>query len=231
MCGRFSLISPFEILKSIFRLNRTMEINPHYNIAPSENVLSVRQNAETGERELVPLRWGLIPFWAKEMKIGNRLINAQAETVFEKPAFRHAAKKQRCLIPADGFFEWRKSGAKKQPYRILNKDRTPLAFAGLWEKWKNPEDGNTVESCTILTTQANALVDTIHDRMPVILQPEEYDLWLDPEVQDKDNLSKLLNPYPAELMETYPVNSWMSNARNEGPQCLEPVAEQTELDF
>src|SRR5262249_19686163 len=157
------------------------------------------------DRELAMLKWGLIPSWAKDAAIGYRMINARADTVAQKPSYRSAFRRRRCLLVADGFYEWQKTNDKKQPFFIGMKDESPFAFAGLWEHWENPE-GEPIESCTIITTEANDLVKEIHDRMPVILPPKNYPVWLDPEVQDPEKLQKLLAQYPAKEMRAYPVS-------------------------
>jgi putative SOS response-associated peptidase YedK len=180
-------------------------------------VAVVRQ--DDGRRALVPLRWGLIPPWSKDSRVGYALINARAETVAEKPAFRAAFKARRCLIPASGFYEWQATGAKhKQPYHIRMRDGRPFAFAGLWERWHGGE-GEPVETCALLTTEANALVRPVHDRMPIIVAPGDCGAWLDP-LTPPDQLHALLYPYPPEEMAAVPVGRYVSNPRNEGPRCL-----------
>ena len=179
MCGRFLLHTPVDTLQRAFGFAERPNLRPRYNIAPTQTVPIVRQK-DGGGRELALVRWGLIPSWAKEAGIGGRLINARAETVAEKPAFRGAFRKRRALVPADGFYEWRKreGDRPKQPLLVRRRDGQPFAFAGLWEHWRGPE--GEVETCTILTTEANAALAPIHDRMPVILDPACYDRWLDP---------------------------------------------------
>ena len=196
---------------------------PRYNIAPSQQVAAIRLNPEVAKRECVALRWGLIPSWAKDLKIGNQCINAKAETVAEKPAFRAAFKKRRCLVMADGFYEWQLQGKHKQPMWIGLRDRRPFAFAGLWEHW-SPKDGEPIESCTIITTQPNALMELIHTRMPVILDTKDYAAWLDPAFQHVDILNALLRPFPAEHMTAFPVSTLVNNPRHDAPQCLEPAS-------
>lgn len=200
MCGRFVLMTPGKSLAERFGLEEIPDLQPHYNIAPTQMVVVIRLDRDTLQRRLVQMKWGLIPFWAKDASIGNRLINARGESAAEKPAFRAAFKTRRCLVPTDGFYEWKKQeGTRKQPYLVRNADGSPFAFAGLWERWTGPE-GEIIESCTILTTDANDLTRPIHDRMPVILHPKDYDLWLDPEVKDPALLKPLLRPYPSEEM-------------------------------
>lgn len=223
MCGRYTLKTPSKIVADFFGLSEEPTLEPRYNIAPTQPVPVVRvlrANPETKERELVPLRWGLVPSWADDAAIGNRLINARAETVATKPSFRSAFKHRRCLIPADGFYEWTKEGKLKQPLYIRKKDGQPFALAGLWEEWER--EGEVIESCAIITTTANDLMAEFHDRMPVILYQKDFDLWLDPDVKDPTTLESLLRPYPSEDMMVYPVNRLVNNPRNEDPKCVEP---------
>jgi putative SOS response-associated peptidase YedK len=184
-------------------------------------VPAVRLKPETKKRELVMLKWGLIPAWAKDAAIGSQMIMARADTVAHKPAFKSAFQKRRCLMLADGFYEWQKTNGKNQPYFIGLKDQSPFAFAGLWEHWKNSE-GDAVESCALITTDANDIVRPIHDRMPVILQRQDYEKWLDLETQDTMALRKLLQPYPGEAMMAYPVSSFVNNPKNEASRCVDP---------
>ena len=222
MCGRFTLrTSPREVAE-LFEVPGPVQLTLRYNIAPTQSIAAVRQS-EAGVRELATLRWGLIPSWAKDASLGGSLCNARAEGISTKPAFRSAFKKRRCLIPADGFYEWQKldaSGRKKQPYYITLEEGL-FAFAGLWEFWKSPDGG--VESCTLITTEPNELMTPIHDRMPVILPRAAWPLWLDPAVQEPDVLTGLLQPYPAERMRVTPVSTLVNSARNEHPDCLRPV--------
>jgi len=220
MCGRFTLTANFEQLVTSFRLLKEPQLPLRYNIAPTQDVAVIRQ-VET-HREFSWMHWGLIPSWAKDPKIGARMINARAETVAEKPSFRAAFKRRRCLIPATGFYEWKKLDEKhKQPYHIGMKHGDLFAFAGLWEHWNS--DGAEIESCTIITTEANELIKDIHDRMPVILPEEEYDRWLDPKNQDKDELTAILKPSASDEMKAYTVDRIVNNPRNEIPACIEPV--------
>lgn len=223
MCGRFTQTATPETIAEQFHLNEPPLFNPRYNIAPSQHVAAIRLNSETAKRECVMLRWGLIPFWAKDPKIGSQCINAKAETLAGKPSFRSAFKKRRCLVIADGFYEWQVQGTRKQPMWIGLRGRRPFAFAGLWEHW-SPTDGEPIESCTIITTQPNALVQSIHNRMPVILSPQDYETWLDPAFQHLDTLNSLLRPFPAEHMTAFPVSTLVNNPRHDASQCLEPVA-------
>jgi putative SOS response-associated peptidase YedK len=223
MCGRFTLRTSAADLAKIFELLREPNWVPRYNIAPTQSVLAVHQTDAGREGEL--FRWGLIPSWAKNVSAGSRMINARAETIAEKPSFRAAFKRRRCLILADGFFEWEKlPGLNKQPYFIGMRDRRPFAFAGLWEHWQ-PKKGSELHSCTIITGDANGLVERIHDRMPVILPPSMYDVWLDPAEQEREKLQPLLVPYPADEMWMYPVSTLVNNPRNENPACVEPAVE------
>jgi putative SOS response-associated peptidase YedK len=227
MCGRFNLhTSPAE-LAEIFDLLRMPELEPRYNIAPTQPVLGIVA-AEAG-REGRLFHWGLIPSWAKDPKLGGRMINARAETVATKPAFRAAFKRRRCLIPADGFYERKQTGGRtKQPMHIGRRDGRPFAFAGLWERWGGA-DGSEIESCTIVTTDANALLAEIHDRMPVILPERAYAVWLDREVDDREVLEGLLGPCPADELRAYPVATLVNSPKNDVPACLEPVGEQGTL--
>jgi putative SOS response-associated peptidase YedK len=195
---------------------------PRYNIAPSQPVAAIRIEPDTATRQLVLLRWGLIPSWAKAPKIGHQCINAKAETVAEKPSFRAAFKKRRCLVIATGFYEWQVQGRAKQPMWIGLQSKRPFAFAGLWEQWQPPE-GEAIESCTILTTEPNELLRSIHNRMPVILSPASYDQWLDLTVQQAEPLKTLLRPYPSEELLAYPVSTLVSNPRHDAPDCLEAL--------
>lgn len=216
MCGRYALTSPPAVIAERFQLLWTPETEPHYNIAPSQMVPVVR---ETGRgRELTLLKWGLIPRWAKDAQIGAKLINARAESVAEKPAFRDAYRRRRCLVPADAFYEWKGVAGHKQPYCIRMRDHGLFAMAGLWEHWVTP-DGQAVESCAIVTVAANALVGELHERMPLILAPADYDAWLG---TGTDN-AELPLAVAAEEMVAYPVGLRVSNARNDDPACLTPI--------
>lgn len=224
MCGRFTLRQTAETIALEFQLSNlpSREMSPQYNIAPSNAIATLILDQNT-QRQLKWMRWGLIPSWAKDEKISNRLINARAETLSEKPSFRNAFKNRRCLILADGFYEWQKTQKQKQPYYFQLKDGKPFAFAGLWETWQ-PQDGETITSCTIITTQANELVEAIHDRMPVILSAKAYEQWLDPNA-DQSDLRPLLKPYEVEAMETYPVSSVVNRPSYNQPDCIKPLVE------
>lgn len=222
MCGRFTLFEADAILSKDFGAPIAFGLTPRYNIAPSQPILAVRTSTGNGGREAVFLRWGLIPHWAKDPSIGNRMINARAETVAEKPSFRDAFRKRRCLVPASGFYEWKKAERKKQPYYIRMKDGHPLAFAGLWERWESTP-GETVETCTILTTTPNDLMGQLHDRMPVILSSSDYALWLDSGNTEQDRLKSLLRPYPDREMEAFPVGVIVNNPKIDDSSCISPV--------
>lgn len=181
---------------------------------------------EGTRRRLVMLRWGLIPHWADDPKIGYRMINARGETVHKLPSFRAAFRKRRCIIPVGGFFEWKKEGREKLPFYIYRRDGQPMALAGLWEHWHDEEQGRDIESCSIITTEANSSVGAIHNRMPVILEPDNFELWLDPEEGSPENLSSLLRPSEEEVLEMYPVSSYVNKPQNEGVQCVEPLAKK-----
>ncbi len=221
VCGRYTLTTPLETLTEEFQITGPLpEVPPRYNVAPTQEVAAVL--AHDGGRKLEMLRWGLIPSWADDPGIGSRMINARSETVAEKPSFRGAFKKRRCLVLADGFYEWQKTGNGKQPYYIHMKDGRPFGFAGLWEGWGR--NGEEVRSCTILTTDANDLVGEIHHRMPVILPSEDYELWLDPDMWEAEPLLDLLRPYPDDIMEAYPVSRFVNRPSNDDERCVEPVA-------
>jgi putative SOS response-associated peptidase YedK len=221
MCGRYTLASPTERLAEEFGLDGTsVELAPNYNVAPTQGVAAVLE--EGGQRRLEVLRWGLIPPWADDPGIGSRMINARSETAPGKPSFRRAFRERRCLIPADGFYEWQRTNGAKQPYYIHMEDGRPFAFAGLWESWSKGGEGE-VRTCTILTTGANALVGEVHDRMPVILAHDAYDVWLDP-ASERDELTGLLAPYPEDEMEAYPVSRFVNSPSNNDPRCIEPAA-------
>jgi len=262
MCGRFTLTTPTDELAEYFRVlesglpSARGRLRPRYNVAPTQPVTCVRRRREGSEldpaaarrddaggapsRELVEMRWGLIPFWAKDPAIGSRLINARSESVADKPAYREAFRRRRCLVLADGFYEWKKVEGGKQPYFIHLSGRRPFAFAGLWERWKprgdqldklvapdKPDvpvsDDGRVESCAFLTTIPNERLAEIHDRMPVILPEEHWETWLDPEFDDADALSALLLPYPAAEMAAYPVSKHVNKPANDDPACQEPL--------
>ena len=224
MCGRYSLTTAPEALRRLFDFDTTPNLQPRYNIAPTQSAPVVRP-AANGGRELAMLRWGLIPSWAKEASIGSKMINARSETVAEKPSFRSAFRHRRCLVPADGFYEWRREGEIKQPYRIGMKGGAAFAFAGLWESWPGNDDDDAVETFTILTAEANRRLGPIHARMPVILAPDAYDAWLDAESGSRDDALGLLRPFAEAPMAFYRVSTRVNSPRNDDPDCLTPIAQ------
>jgi putative SOS response-associated peptidase YedK len=224
MCGRYTLTAIPEVVANQFQFEELADLTPRYNIAPSQLVASVRNPSGSTRREGVWLRWGLIPSWAKDPAIGMKLINARAETVAEKPSFRKSFRQRRCLVLADGFYEWQKDGRVKQPFYIRMIDERPFAFAGLWDHWLSA-DGQIIESCALLTTEPNELMARIHHRMPVLLAPEAYEEWLNPAQQDVDRLVPMLRPYPSEEMIANPVSRLVNNARFDDPRCIEVFAE------
>ncbi|MEM7131967.1 MAG: SOS response-associated peptidase [Chloroflexota bacterium] len=233
MCGRFTLRAPSDAIAALFDLPEEPMIADRYNIAPTQPVAVVRMNPGTGKREWTHALWGLIPSWSKDPKMGARLINARSETVREKPSFRAAFKRRRCLVPMDGFYEWKKVGKIKQPYHITlqppeQSGESLFAIAGLWERWSSP-DGSQLESCTLLTTEANEAMSSLHHRMPVIVEPEDYAMWLGSGADDDpyylDQLQHLMRPYGRETLSIRPVSTYVNNARNEGAECLAEVSE------
>ena len=218
MCSRYFLDADGNIIAYTFQVPVHDRIRKRFNIAPTQEAPVIRAGAG-GAREVAMLRWGLVPFWAKDLKVGTKMINARSETAPDKPSFRSAFRRRRCLIPADGFYEWKREEGGKQPFYIRMKDGRPFAFAGLWESWHDDE----VRSCAILTTQANALVGDVHERMPVILPGEDYEAWLDPEAE-REELVSLLRPYPGEDLETFPVSRFVNSPRNNDERCVEPAA-------
>jgi putative SOS response-associated peptidase YedK len=229
MCGRYSITTPIEAIQRIFDVPERLNLPPRYNVAPTQDVPVVRLGPD-GARHLVQVRWGLVPFWAEDASIGARLINARAETAATKPAFRAAFHKRRCLVVADGFYEWQKpseKGGRKQPLRIVRADGAPFAFAGLWERWRPKERGDgseVLETCTILTTDANETLRPIHDRMPVILDPAAHDTWLDPEAPEAA-LQACLTPCPDEALTAYPVSTRVNKVSHDDPEVIAPMAE------
>ncbi|WP_066381475.1 MULTISPECIES: SOS response-associated peptidase [unclassified Anabaena] len=234
MCGRFTLTQSAEALAEIFHVQAIPNLTAQYNIAPTQMVVTVLHHPESNQRQLQQLRWGLIPSWSKDSSIGSKLINAKAETVAEKPAFRSAFKHRRCLVVADGFYEWQKQQDTKQPFYFRLQDGKPFAFAGLWERWQSPAQEEII-SCTILTTAANELLQPIHERMPVIIDPKDYDVWLDPQVRwatprqrrSPQALQSLLSPYPATAMTAYPVSKLVNSPKHNSPECIIPLNEQS----
>ena len=229
MCGRYRLTAKERWLSSYFNLDpEDVKWAARWNVAPTQEIATIRQDRKEPRRRFSLMRWGLIPYWAKDASIGARAINAVSETAAEKPAFRDPMRRRRCLIPADGFYEWKQIGPKqKQPYNIGLADDGLFAFAGLWDRWKDPA-GKAIESCAILTTDANSLLRDIHDRMPVILKPEDYDLWLDPGITDPERVQSLLQPFDSRLMRVYPVSPAVNRVENDGPECAQEVKEGAE---
>jgi putative SOS response-associated peptidase YedK len=217
MCGRFARKSDPRRLAKEFGVAEVPPAEANYNVAPAQNILAVRQAADG--REMTFFKWGLVPDWAKDASVGARLINARSETVAEKPSFREAFKKRRCIIPADGFYEWQRTGGRKQPYFFHMRDDRPFGFAGLWERWEG-EGGVVLDSCTILTTEANEVLRPVHDRMPVILHPEEYALWLEADERERVMLRELLRPYPADEMISHPVGTLVNSPSNRGAELV-----------
>jgi len=222
MCGRFAFYSPHEAVARLFAVSQVPAIEPRYNIAPTQYVAVVRETG--GPREVAMLYWGLVPGWAKEKSIGARMINARAETLAEKPSFRNAYRRRRCLVLADGYYEWQRSGAVKQPYFISFRDERPFGMAGLWERWRDPGSGEALESCCIVTTAPAPSVAQVHDRMPVILPVAVHDEWLDPDNGATGELERLLVPCADPGLEARAVSRRVSDARNQGPELIEHVA-------
>jgi putative SOS response-associated peptidase YedK len=223
MCGRYVLKAALPDIARMLGMDVDVALEPRYNIAPTTPVPACRMQ-EPDRKELTLLRWGLIPHWAKQADGGYRMINARAETVAEKPAFRSPLRNRRCLIPADGYYEWKSMGGRKQPFYFSMKDGDPFCFAGLWERWQ-PAEGDAIETCTIITTGANALGAEVHHRMPVIVAPNDYELWLNPRVTQADEVLPLLEPFPPEAMSVYPVSTLVNNARVDEPRCITPLAD------
>lgn len=221
MCGRFTLQITKEMLAAIFGASSEQDIQPRYNIAPTQQVVAIRTYPD-GNRHMVLLKWGLIPSWSKDPTMGAKMINARSETVDVKPAFKGPLKYHRCIIPADGFYEWKTEEGKKKPLYVKLKNNRLMLFAGLWDHWKASE-GNVIESCTILTTSANDLIKPLHDRMPVILDTKDIDIWLNPHTHDPEQLKPLFKPYSSSLMEMYPVSDLVNSPKNDNPSCLAPL--------
>lgn len=227
MCGRLTLTTSAKTLAMLFDGLSFSGFEPRFNICPTQTVACIRNTCADDDvlavRELAPLRWGLIPFWAKDLKMGARMINARSETVATKPSFRSAFKKRRCLVVADGFYEWRKQGKQKQPYYISQANEKPFTLAGLWESWTNPAHDQVIESCTILTTSANAMMAPLHDRMPVFLDSDHHEIWLDAEFQDVNHLESILVPCPDEQLQAWPVDTIVNKPINDTPKCIEKI--------
>ncbi|OYT68983.1 MAG: hypothetical protein CFK49_11875 [Armatimonadetes bacterium JP3_11] len=218
MCGRFALYADGEQLAWRFGTPVPHPIAPRYNIAPSQPVLALRYNREAKTREWTHFVWGLVPSWAQDVSIGNRMINARAESLREKPAFRNAYRYRRCIVPVSGFYEWKKVGRTKQPYFVRPADDQPIGLAGLWETWRSP-DGSELETCTMITTDANATIQPLHSRMAVVLPPDAYDAWLNPDTP-LDTLEALLRPAPDDLLIAYPVSPRVNSPTNDDPSLI-----------
>jgi putative SOS response-associated peptidase YedK len=233
MCARFQFAPPEDWIEE-FGLADAPEVTPHYNIAPSQDVLAVRRD-RTGRRQARLFRWGLVPYWADDPAVGSRLINARAESVATRPAFRDAFRQRRCLVPAQGFYEWKKFGRAREPWLVRLKEGRTFAFAGLWDRWTggpaSPSTGgdaargraDAIESCALITTSANTLVAPIHGRMPVLLDRSGYEAWLDPDATE-DDLKALLRPFPPEAMEAFPVSARVNSTAADDPDLTRPVA-------
>ena len=223
MCGRYTLSTPGDLVADLFGLTAPPELEPRFNIAPSQQVAIVRIPRAGAERELAMVRWGLVPHWAKDPAIGNRMINARAESLAEKPAFRGSLRRQRCLVVADGFYEWQAvEGKRKQPWHLRLAGGGPFGIAGLWARWADPAAGD-LDSCTIITTTPNAVAEKVHDRMPAILDPVDFALWLDPEVGEAERVLPLLGPLPAERLEAWPVSLAVNSPANDREECKAPT--------
>jgi putative SOS response-associated peptidase YedK len=221
MCGRFALPYPSKTVAEHFSISEEVSFASRYNIAPSQNIAVVRGKQDAPGLQMAMMRWGLIPNWAKDERLGYKMINARAETVAEKPAFRSAYRQRRCLIAAGGFYEWQRQGKNKQPYFLTVKEKKIFAFAGIWERWQSPV-GEPVESCAILTTAANSSVRTVHDRMPVIVAPTEYNLWIDP-VWERDILQQILRFGQLTSLRIYPVSDMVNSPQNDSPSCIQEI--------
>jgi putative SOS response-associated peptidase YedK len=223
MCGRYRLSRRKQVVEEYFDCaSDEPDWAPRYNIAPTQPIPVIRQHPKEPVRQLSLMRWGLIPSWAKDSSGAASMINARSETASTKPAFRDALKSRRCLIPADGFYEWMRDGKAKQPYCFEVNDGELFAFAGLWDGWKSP-DGTWIKTCSILTTTPNAVTATVHDRMPVILDPDGYEIWLDPGMQNVAAASELLKPIDARVMRCYPVSTRINSVANDDAECSKPV--------
>jgi putative SOS response-associated peptidase YedK len=222
MCGRYAVTSSPEAIRALFRYAEQPDFPPRYNIAPTQPIAIVRLH--NGQRQFALVRWGLIPSWVKDPRTVSLMFNARGETVRDKPAFSAAMKRRRCLVPADGFYEWQKQGGRKQPFYIRARSGEPLAFAGLWETWVGP-NGEEIDTAAIVTTAANSTLKPLHDRMPVIVPPEAFDLWLSGEA-DVETAASLIAPAPDDLLEAYPVSLAVNTAANDNPALIEPAEPQ-----
>jgi len=221
MSGRFVLENTPEQLMKVYRLSSRPDLSPRYNITPSQQIAVVRQQ-NGGDREMVMMQWGLIPSWAKDPAIGYKMINARSETAHEKPSFKQALRSRRCIVPVSGFYEWEKKGKEKIPHYIHLRDGDIMSLAGLWETWKSPE-GERLETCTILTTAANSLLKPLHDRMPVVLHNEEFNLWFNRDVDDINLLAELFHSYPSDRLEEHIVSKKVNSPSNDSPECIVPT--------
>lgn len=238
MCGRFTMTLTFQQVAEIINIAEQIDLQPKYNIAPMQQVpVVINDIIKSGENENTPakaqkslklFKWGLIPYWAKDISIGNKMINARAETIDTKPSFRHCLPKQRCLILADGFYEWKREEKRKTPYRFTLTDRKLFGFAGIWDAWNSPT-GDIIHTCAIITSEPNEIMAPIHNRMPVILEQEKEEMWLNPEVKDSNILKQLLTPYPADLMNFYEVSPIVNSSRYDTPECIQPADKQVSL--
>jgi putative SOS response-associated peptidase YedK len=223
MCGRYRLSRRKQLIEEYFDAADWQEDwTPRFNIAPTQSVPVIRQHPKEPVRQISTMRWGLVPSWAKDASGAAKMINARSETAHTLPAYREAMKLRRCLVPADGFYEWKRGGGTKQPYCFEMNDGELFAFPGLWERWRDPS-GQWMKSCSILTTTPNAVTSAIHDRMPVILDPDSYDLWLDPGMQNVADISELLKPCDPQFMRCYPVSSRVNYVVNDDVECSQPV--------
>lgn len=225
MCGRFTLKTTAQTIKEMFLIEQGLHYDPSFNIAPSQPIVTIRYSPKSNTRAMSWMKWGLVPTWAKDPSLGHKMINARAETLAEKPSYKGPFKYKRCLIPTDGFYEWKKcgEGVAKRPYFIKRRDNKPFAMAGLWDYWGGA-DGSELETCTIITTSANELMQPIHNRMPVILKEEEFATWLDPRIQKPILLENYLKPFPSEELELYPVTTFVNSPSNNSEECLKPLS-------
>ncbi|AFV02193.1 MULTISPECIES: SOS response-associated peptidase [unclassified Dehalobacter] len=225
MCGRFTLTLTFQEVAEILKITDEIDWKPRYNIAPMQPILAMTND---GMNHVKLFQWGLVPFWAKDPSSGSKMINARAETVDTKPSFKNSFQTKRCLVLADGFYEWKREGKSKIPYRFTLKDRNVFGFAGIWDSWTSL-DGKTIDSCSIITTEANALMASIHDRMPVILDKEKEEIWLDPTLSDPILLKSLLIPYNAKQMNHYEVSPKVDSPKYDLNECIQPINKQAVL--
>jgi putative SOS response-associated peptidase YedK len=226
MCGRFTLHAPESLIREVFHLEQTalLGLQRRFNIAPSQQVPIIR--ASGTHRKMLMARWGLVPHWSKEPKTEYSTINARIESVTEKPAYRTAFKRQRCLIPADGFYEWKRVNGNKMPHYIRMRDGDVFALAGLWDRWEG--DGEVLESCSIIVMPANEVMKSLHERMPAIIAPAHYDLWLDSRITDKTEIMDYLSSAPSSQLVTYPISPWVNSPKHDDPRCIRPAGSETD---